>query len=70
MIVLMPIAFIWSKKLWVTGADESTASARGSLMQKSVACAAGAQIAKLAINIHTDLAGLSAKRLSAGMGIP
>jgi hypothetical protein len=38
-------------------------------MQKSVACAADAQIAKLAINIHTDLAGLSAKRFSAGMGI-
>jgi hypothetical protein len=70
MIVLMPIAFIVSKKLRVTGADESTASTRGSVLQKSVACAVDAQIAKLATNMHTDLAGLSAKRLSAGIGIP
>jgi hypothetical protein len=70
MIVLMPIAFIVSRKLWVTGADESTASTRGSVLQKSEACAGDAQIAKLATNMHTDLARLSAKRLSAGIGIP
>ena len=39
-------------------------------MQKSVACAIDTQIAKLATNINTDLAGPSAKRLSAGIGIP
>jgi hypothetical protein len=39
-------------------------------MQKFVACAVDAQIARLATNIHTDLAGLLAKRLSAGIGIP
>ena len=65
-----PIALIRSRKLWTTGADESTASTRGSVLQKSVACAVDAQIAKLATNIHTDLAGLSAKRLPVGMGIP
>jgi hypothetical protein len=70
MIVPMPIAFIWSKKLWVTGADESTASTRGSVLQKSVACAVDTQIAKLATNMQTDLAGHSAKRLSAGMTSP
>jgi hypothetical protein len=70
MIVLTPIALIWSKKPWVTGADESTASTRGSVLQKSVACAVENQIAKLTTNRHTDLAGLSAKRLPAGMGIP
>jgi hypothetical protein len=61
---------IWSIKLWVTGADESTASTRGSVLQKSVACAVDAQIAKLATNMHTDWAGLSAKRLSVGIGNP
>jgi hypothetical protein len=66
----MPIAFIVSKKLRVTGADESTASTRGSVLQKSAACAVDAQIAKLATDMHTDLAVLSAKRLSAGIGIP
>jgi hypothetical protein len=70
MIVVMPIALILSKKLWVTGADESTASTRGSVVQKSAACAVGAEIAKLATIMHTDLAGLSAKRLSVGMGNP
>jgi hypothetical protein len=70
MIVLMPIAFILSKKLWVTGADESTASTRGSVAQKSAACAVDAQIAKLATNIHTGRAGLSASRPSVGIGIP
>jgi hypothetical protein len=39
-------------------------------MQKFAACAVDAQIAKHATNILTDLAGLSAKRLSAGIGIP
>jgi hypothetical protein len=66
----MPIAFIWSKKLWVTGADESTASTRGSVLQKSVAWAAATQIVKLATNKQTDLAGLSAKPLSVDIEIP
>jgi hypothetical protein len=39
-------------------------------MQKSVACAVDTQIARLATNRQTDLAGLLAKRLSAGIGIP
>ena len=38
-------------------------------MQKSVACAVDTQTAKLATNIHTDLASLSAKRLSVSIGI-
>jgi hypothetical protein len=70
MIVLMPIALIWSKKLCVTGADESTASTRGFVMQKSVACAVATQTAKLATNKHANLAGLPAKHPSVGMGIP
>jgi hypothetical protein len=70
MIALMPIAFIWSKKLWVTGADESTASTRGSVLQKSVACAVDSQIAKPATNMQADLTGLSAKRFPVGMAIP
>src|SRR3954470_24451836 len=70
MIVLMPIALIWSKKLCVTGADESTASTRGSVTQKSVACAVATQTAKLTTNKHANLAGLPAKRLSAGMASP
>src|SRR3954453_7144128 len=70
MIVLMPIALIWSKKLCVTGADESTASTRGSVMQKSAARALATQTAKLATNKHENLAGLPAKRLSAGMASP
>jgi hypothetical protein len=39
-------------------------------MQKSVACAVDAQIAKLATNMHIDLTGLSAEHLPIGMGIP
>jgi hypothetical protein len=70
MIVLTPIAFILSRNFWVTGADESTASTRGSVVQNSAAGDVDAEIAKLPTNIHTDLAGLLASRLPAGIGIP
>jgi hypothetical protein len=39
-------------------------------MQKSVACAVDAQIAKLAIYMQIDLAGLLAEHLPIGTGIP
>ena len=70
MTVLTPIAFIWSKKLWVTGAEESTASTRGSVTQRSVARALGVKAAKPASNMQTDRAGRAAERLLAGIGIP
>jgi hypothetical protein len=66
----MPIAFIRSKKLWVTGADESTASTPGFLAQSSVACAAGPELAKPAAPVQNNKNNLPAEALLTGIGIP
>ena len=69
MIVLTPIAFIRLKKLWFTGTEESTASTRESLRQKSAALAEPAESAQPAINRMNALTGLSAEDLRFPSGV-